>query len=219
MGEKKYRPIAVTARKIGEVEGEDILKLNIPKDDANSLGIREDNDNKDKIRGDDEMSESEIEAKVDKRIAENIGKMKLQETIDRIRDSNKGIEEKVDKIEKFDVGLDSKLSEMRELYGKGIEEIEHMRKSQEEECVGVNCIKDDIKSLGELKKTSENINEEVHKLYDVLSQEYAVCEGNKGCNSDVKVGSSYCPNCGKRISKWENHPDWVPYWKREGVKS
>lgn len=195
---KKYVPVAVTAKKVGEIDGEDILKLDMPTE-----RITERINDVD-VTKEDNMVEL-TEAQIDKRVSEMIGKLKLQETIDKIAKRNEEINSKVS-------GIDEKLGESVEKYESKFDEIkknqDEFRDKQEEVCTGVDCIKKDISKVDELKG-------EVGKLNEIVAAEYAKCSGPKGCNEDIKIGSSFCPNCGARISEWEGHPEWMPYWKRQ----
>lgn len=218
---KRYVPVAVTARKVGEIEGsdgkEDILKIDMPVRDD-----REDNVNKEKEEND--MGELN-EAQVDKRVSEILGKMKLQETIDKIREKNEEIDSKVSGISEKVTGVNEKLGENSERLDdlkSRQEEIknkqEEIRSKQEEACTGVDCLKKDLGKIDELRGDVgriKDIDEKLGKLNETVGADYSKCSGPKGCNEDIKVGSSFCPNCGARISEWEGHPEWAPYWKRQ----
>lgn len=192
---KKYVPIAVTATKVGEVNGEDILKVDMPTNMVGYDDNKEENDNMPEL----------TEAQVDKRVSEMLGKLKLQDTIDHINKRNEEIDTKVkgidEKFEKTSEILDNLKSNQEKLQGK-----------QEEVCNGVDCVK---KDFGTIDGKIERLQESTNKLNETVGAEYYKCSGPKGCNEDIKVGSSYCPNCGIRVSQWEGHPEWTPYWKRQ----
>lgn len=192
---KKYVPIAVTATKVGEVNGEDILKVDMPTNMVGYDDNKEENDNMPEL----------TEAQVDKRVSELLGKLKLQDTIDHINKRNEEIDTKVkgidEKFEKTSEILDNLKSNQEKLQGK-----------QEEVCNGVDCVK---KDFGAIDGKIERLQESTNKLNETVGAEYYKCSGPKGCNEDIKVGSSYCPNCGIRVAQWEGHPEWTPYWKRQ----
>lgn len=191
---KRFVPIAVTATKVGEVNGEDILKVDMP---TNMI----EDDNKEE---DNNMAELN-EAQVDKRVSELLGKLKLQETIDQINKKNEEIDTKVK-------GIDEKFEKTSERLDNLKSTQEQLKSKQEEVCNGVDCIKKDFSKIG---SGLEKLQESTNKINENVSAEYYKCSGPKGCNEDIKVGSSFCPNCGIKVSEWEGHPEWVPYWKRQ----
>lgn len=206
---KRYVPVAVTAKKVGELEGEDILKIDMPVYDNEKIEKKiEKEREKEEIDNMAELSE----ALVEKKFSEMLGKLKLQETIDKIMEKNEEIDKRIEKIdERFSgklVETSDKLEELNIKQGK-------LQDNQEEICSGVDCVKKGIGKIDELKTDVVNIKENTEKLNEALGAEYAKCSGPKGCNEDIKIGSSFCPNCGARISEWEGHPEWVPYWKRQ----
>lgn len=203
---KRYVPIAVTAKKVGEIDGEDILKIDMPIGNAGGV-----DDKKEKEKEEDDMGELS-EAQVDKRFSELLGKMKLQETIDKIREKNDEIDEKIGKV---DEKISERLSDTSERLGDLASKQEEISKKQLETCDGVDCLKKEIGKIDALKGDIGNLKDSNEKLKEMLGADFYKCSGPKGCNEDIKVGSSFCSNCGAKISEWEGHPEWVPYWKRQ----
>lgn len=218
---KRYVPVAVTAKKVGEFEGEDILKIDMPvRDDMDDYKENEKEKRREKEEFDN-MTELN-EAQVEKKVSEMLGKLKLQETIDKIRQKNEEIDEKMGKVDErigeVDEKLSGKFGEANERLDKLKSGQEEIRNKQEEACTGVDCIKKDLGKIDELRGDIgkiKDIDEKLGKLNETVGAEYYKCSGSKGCNEDIKVGSSFCPNCGSKISEWESHPEWVPYWKRQ----
>ncbi len=202
---KRYVPVAVTAKKVGEIEGEDILKIDMPIN--REFDREQDDDKKVDVEKENDMVEL-TEAQVDRRVSEMLGKLKLQETIDKIRTKNEEIENKI-------VGVDERLEKrLDDLDTKQ----EKLQSKQEEICEGVDCVKKDIGKIDELRNDVgkiKDVDEKLGKLEEIVGSEYHKCSGPRGCNEDIKVGSSFCPNCGTRIAAWEGHPAWIPYWKRQ----
>lgn len=232
---KRLKPVAATATKVGEIgtgdSKQDILKLEVNPEDAGIFDQRTDrDDDKGKgDKGDDEMSEAEIEAKANKIFDERIGKMKLQETVEGIRNISGRVDERLEGVSEKIGGMDERIGEriggvdekiggmdlrIKEYMDKLGEKQDQLKEKQDESCTGIECLKKEISEIKELKESVGNLRKELTEEISKSAKEYATCAGKKGCNSDIPVGSSYCPNCGLKIKEWPGQPDWVPQWER-----
>lgn len=93
-------------------------------------------------------------------------------------------------------------------------------------CMGVDCIKNDLKKTQEYQQTyQQTLDKQLEKRFQELGERLQkleeptyVCD-NCG-QDDIRPLSSFCPNCGAPIHSW-NDPEtgmqvagWAPYWKR-----
>lgn len=161
--------------------------------------------NKNKKKGDRKMEDYEIEQKVkslvDKGVRETLGQMDIQKTIKDIGMSSAQTEKKVMAIEESLDGISETLKGLI-AYEKEVEG-------------GIGAAKNDIDKYG--KESAEKI-EHVHQKVESLEKrlpERVLCSGEKGCNAEIEVGSSVCPNCARPIDEWPDMPDWVPYPERK----
>jgi hypothetical protein len=225
----KFKPIIATAKKLPQIDGQDVLEINVPiEEDSDALigeatkRAKRDNRNKNRSEGELDMNtdEAAIEALLNKKLMD----MDVQKTIK-------------------DVGVVSlkileNLTAQEEKLKRHDDMLIAIRKQQGEACTGVNCTKDEIVELrSDISGTNEKLNE---KISDVLKKiesidvrtgkidnktekihekpEGALCSGRTGCGHDIEIGSSYCPNCGKEIESWDGMNDWTPYAKRSYKK-
>lgn len=80
---------------------------------------------------------------------------------------------------------------------------------------GIGDAKNNIDKYGkELAEKIEHVNQKVELLEKRLPEK-VLCSGEKGCNAEIEVGSSVCPNCARPIEEWPDMPDWVPYSERK----
>jgi predicted nuclease with TOPRIM domain len=142
--------------------------------------------------------------------------MQLQEKINRINDST--IDLKKD--------FESETEHLREILTNIIRKQNEIASKQEESCTGVECVKS---NLSELNDKINGKYDEITGKYDELKQKIgaieeivkksakktAICSGKDGCNAEIPVGASYCPNCGIEISGWKGLSNWVPYKDRK----
>lgn len=204
----KFKPIVATAKKVGTMDGNDVLEINVPiEEDSDALvGAVKRKRGNDEGKGDLDMDETQVEAMLNKKLME----MDIQKTIRDVSSVSLKTKEKVSAIE-------TKLDSVDEILQK-------IKEQQEESCTGVGCIKGDIENikkqtsgstdkLSDIYKKIENIDNRTETINK--KTETALCSGPKGCNGEIPVGSSYCPNCRKEIDSWEDMPDWVPYSKRK----
>jgi hypothetical protein len=209
----KFKPIVAMARKMPQIDGNDVFEINVPiEEDSDALvgeatkRAKRDNRNKE---GEFDMDEATVETMLNKKLLD----MDVQKTVK-------------------DVGAVTlkTLEEMGKLEGKLKAHetmLEAIRKQQGDACNGVDCVKDEIENLKKetsdtnkkitgLMQKIENIDTKTEKIHD--KPEGALCSGRTGCGHDIDVGSSYCPNCGKEIDSWEGMDDWTPYAKRGSKK-
>ncbi len=204
----KFKPIIATAKKVGTMEGNDVLEINVPiEEDSNALveatkSKRGSNEGK----GDLDMDETQVEALLNKKLME----MDIQKTIRDVSSVSLKTKEKVTNIEE-------KLNDVDEI-------LQGLRKQQADACSGVDCVKDEIENIKkETSGTGDRLSDIYKKLENIDNRtetinkktETALCSGPKGCNGEIPVGSSLCPNCGKEINAWEDMPNWIPYSKRK----
>lgn len=224
-GKKIFKPIIATAKKVAEAGGEDVLKLEIPyQEDAEVLikaateikddkGIEKDNivERITESKRSDNMEEKEIEKIMEKKLKE----MEIEKTIKNIGVTSSNVKEKVSEM---DSKLEGFRDELNEKVSSTIGTLGEIKKHQEEACSGVECIKNDINTL---KKEYEDkmleLTNNLAKIQEKVGKENVLCSGPGGCNSEIPVGSSFCPNCGKRIKKWSDMPNWRPYPDRVRV--
>jgi hypothetical protein len=212
----KFKPIIAMAKKLPQVDGNDVFEINVPiEEDSDALvgeatkRAKRDNRNKNKSEGEVNMDEADIEALLNKKLLE----MDVQKTVKDIGSVTLKTHEHIGELE-------NRLKRNEDM-------LVVIRKQQGEACEGVNCAKDEITELksevtgtnekltGILKKL-ESIDNKTEKIHE--KPEGALCSGRSGCGHDIEIGSSYCPNCGKEIDAWEGMNDWTPYTKRSYKK-
>lgn len=204
----KFKPIVATAKKVGTMDGNDVLEINVPiEEDSNALvEAAKSKRGNDEGKGDLDMDETQVEALLNKKLME----MDIQKTIRDVSSVSLKTKEKI-------TSLEEKLDLVDEV-------LREIKTQQEEACTGVGCVKDEIENI---KKNTSGSTDKLSDIYKKLENidnrtetinkktETALCSGPKGCNGEIPVGSSYCPNCRKEIDSWEDMPDWVPYSKRK----
>lgn len=216
----KFKPIHAIAEKIDTVEGKDILRIEVPYEDEINV-LKQSNTESDKREGDIDMDEKELESKLESKFdtlyVKKMREDKIRENIDTIKNRTERLDEKFDSklnenLDKI-VSLDEKVSNLSDNI---IEYNKVQEKKQEEACTGVECIKSTVSNL---QRDSESKFEELKKnLEDIVKSKTktVLCKGKEGCNANIPYGSTYCPNCGRHIDKWQSIPDWTPYDKRKG---
>jgi hypothetical protein len=210
----RYKPVPVTAMKIGEIgtgqNKQDILKLEMNRDDADSLrdseldgernGERNTRTQTQNVKEDDMVDEAQIE----KIVSSMMAKSQLHETVNNINDVSSRTEK----------SLTAMNEQFQEQFNELKSKQDELKTKQEESCTDIGCVKKDVEQI------KSNSLPKLDKIHDELANhEFATCSGKKGCNANIPVGSSFCPNCGLKIKKWPNHPEWIPYWDRAAVKA
>ena len=160
---------------------------------------------KNKKKGDRKMEEYEIEQKVDSLVNKKLSQMDIQKTIKDIGMSSAQTEKKVMAIEESLDGIAETL--------KGL--IAHEKEVEDGIVGGIGDAKNNIDKYGkESVEKIEHVNQKVESLEKRLPEK-VLCSGEKGCNAEIEVGSSVCPNCARPIEEWPDMPDWVPYSERK----
>ena len=167
--------------------------------------VKETKESKDNIERGKKMEDSEIEAKVDNLVQKRLSEIDIQKTIKDIGLSSVQTERKVKNIE-------VQLSNLSALLEGLVSEQKGIKEGLEGE---LSETKNDVTKYG--KQMEEKIEHVHQKVGDIEKKipDKVLCSGEKGCNSEIEVGSSFCPNCGRGIDKWEDMPDWVPYSERK----
>ncbi len=197
------KPIIATAVKIDdegkEISDEDLVKIKIPlKEDINTINKTIKN-MKNRKKG-DKMSEIDIE----KTVEEVLERQKLNETFQKTNEEVRKISERLSKNE-------TNIQEILNKVNKLNNNLDNLSSNEEKLCTGIDCLKEDITKHSKL---NDEIKQEIAQLKENVSKNVAICSGENGCNAEIPVGSSYCPNCGKQILGWSNMPDWKPYPER-----
>lgn len=212
----KFKPIIAMAKKLPQVDGNDVFEINVPiEEDSDALvgeatkRSKRDNRNKFMEEGELDMDEAAIEAAIDARVNKKLMEMDVQKTIKDVGTVTLKTLENVG-------ALENRLKAHDEMFTA-------IGKQQTEACNGVDCVKDEIKNikasvsgtdekLSSIVKKIESIDNKTDKIYE--KPEEALCSGRNGCGHEITIGSSYCPNCGKEIDSWDGMEDWTPYTKR-----
>jgi hypothetical protein len=171
---------------------------------------------KNKKKGDRKMEDYEVEQKVnslvEKRVRETLSQMDIQKTIKDIGMSSAQTEKKVIDIEESIGGINEKLKSLIEKE----DIIEKNELNTQEGLSGkIEETKNEVDKYGKASvEKIDHIHQEVVDLKKKMPEK-VLCTGEKGCNSEIEVGSSYCPNCGRGIDEYPEMPDWVPYSERK----
>lgn len=160
-------------------------------------------------KGDRKMEDYEIEQKVDSLVNKKLSQMDIQKTIKDIGISSAQTEKKVMAIEDSLEGINETLKGLM-VHEKDIE------KNIQDGLIGrIGEAKNDIDKYGrESVEKIDHVHQKIESLEKKLP-ENVICSGEKGCNAEIPVGSSNCPNCARPIDKWPDMPDWVPYSERK----
>lgn len=160
---------------------------------------------KNKKKGDRKMEEYEIEQKVDSLVSKRLSQMDIQKTIKDIGMSSAQTEKKV-------MAIEESLGSINETL-KGL--IAHEKEVEDGIVGGIGDAKNDIDKYGkESVEKIDRVNQRVESLEKRIPEK-VLCSGDKGCNAEIEVGSSVCPNCARPIEEWPDMPDWVPYSERK----
>lgn len=211
---KRFHPLVVKGTEIddkGVTKGDErLMKIEIPlEEDVNTIN---DAVNKNKsisrttskrnIEGEPDMDEKEVQNIIRKTLESS----KTDDSINKMAKTSDDLVKNTNDIKTKMSDFSDRMNALNDLVNSNMLKTNNFMKGlndkQSESCVGVDCLKDNISSM----------NDGIEDLKS--SSKMATCSGENGCNAQIPIGSSFCPNCGKKIMKWTGRPDWKNYTDR-----
>ena len=214
---RRFTPIVAKATELDEkgvtTGDEKLIKIEIPLEEdvnkvndivnTNKLKSRNRTINKVNNEGEQDMDENDV-VNIMKKV---LGESKKDESIESIVRTSDNLVESNNDIKTKMSDFSDKMNALGDLVSSNMLKtnnyMEALNKSQGESCVGVDCLKNNI---AEMNDTVDDIRNKTKT---------ALCAGENGCNAQIPIGSSFCPNCGKKIMKWTGKPEWRNYKDRK----
>ena len=214
---RRFTPIVAKGTEIDEkgvtIGDEKLIKIEIPLEEdvdtvndtinMNRLKNRNRTINKINDEGEQDMDEKDV-ISIMKKV---LGESKKDESIENIARTSDNLVKSNNDIKTKMSDFSDKMNALGDLVSSNMLKtnnyMEDLNKSQGESCVGVDCLKNNI---SEMNDTVDDIRNKTKT---------ALCAGENGCNAQIPIGSSFCPNCGKKIMKWTGKPEWRNYKDRK----
>lgn len=212
---RRFKPLVVKGTEINEkgvTQGDEkLMKIEIPlqedvetvNDAVNNSNNMNRTTNKSDNEGEQDMEEKDVISIMRK----VMGESKKDESIENIVKTSDNIVKSTNDIKTKMSDFSDKMNALGDLVNSNMTKtnkyIENSNKIQGESCVGTECLKNNIEAMN-------------NSVEDIKNRtKMALCSGESGCGSSIPIGSSFCPNCGKKIMKWTGKPEWRNYQDRK----